>query len=78
MRVTWLAVVAGLIAVGNTLPRRRVTAYGTAAVLRTLGVLLLAVPEALPGLCVAGSGQMEDLQPMDGVEPMGSALPRQL
>jgi predicted metal-binding membrane protein len=78
MSVTWMAVVAGLIAVEKTLQWRRVATYGTAAVLCTLGVLLIAVPEALPGLSVPGSGQTEDMQPMDGMEPMGSALPRQL
>ncbi len=70
MSVTWMAVVAGLIAVEKILPWRRVATYGTAAVLLALGVLLLAAPEAIPALSVPGSG------PMSEMEPMGS--PRQL
>jgi predicted metal-binding membrane protein len=72
MSVAWMAVVAGLIAVEKTLPWRRVATYGTAAVLLTLGVLLLAAPDAIPALTVPGGDPMNE-QPM---EPMGS--PRQL
>jgi predicted metal-binding membrane protein len=50
MSVTWMAVVAGLIAVEKTLPWRRAATYGTALVLLTLGVLILVAPDALPGL----------------------------
>lgn len=66
MSVAWMAFVAGLIAVEKTLPWRRVATYGTAALLLTLGVLLLAAPDAVPGLTVPGSG------PMGGMEPMGA------
>jgi predicted metal-binding membrane protein len=66
MSVAWMAFVAGLIAVEKTVPWRRVATYGTAALLLTLGVLLLAAPGAVPGLTVPDSG------PMDGMEPTGS------
>lgn len=66
MSVAWMAFVAGLIAVEKTVPWRRAATYGTAALLLTLGVLLLAAPGAVPGLTVPGTG------PMDGMEPMGS------
>jgi predicted metal-binding membrane protein len=66
MSVAWMAFVAGLIAVEKTLPWRRVATYGTAALLLTLGVLLLAAPGAVPGLTVPDTG------PMDGMEPMSS------
>jgi predicted metal-binding membrane protein len=66
MSVAWMAFVAGLIAVEKTVPWRRVATYGTAALLLTLGVLLLAAPGAVPGLSIPDSG------PMDGMEPMGS------
>ena len=66
MSVAWMAFVAGLIAVEKTVPWRRTATYGTAALLLTLGVLLLAAPGAIPGLTVPGGG------PMDGMEPMGS------
>jgi predicted metal-binding membrane protein len=65
MSVVWMAVVAGLIAVEKTLPWRRVATYGTAALLLTLGVLLIVAPDLLPALTVPGSGQM------DGMDPMG-------
>ena len=75
MSVIWMAVVAGLIAVEKILPWRRVATYGTAVVLLTLGVLLLAAPEAIPALSVPGDEVPGD-EPMDEMEPMGS--PRQL
>lgn len=61
MSITWMAVVAGLIAVEKTLPWRRVATYGTTAVLLVLGVLLLAAPHAIPGLTVPGNEQMDTM-----------------
>ena len=52
MSVSWMAVVAGLIAVEKTLPWRRIATYGTAAVLLALGVLVLVAPHALPALTI--------------------------
>jgi predicted metal-binding membrane protein len=52
MSAVWMAVVAGLIALEKILPWRRTATYGTAVVLLTLGVLVLAAPQALPGLTV--------------------------
>ena len=52
MSPVWMAVVAGLIALEKTLPWRRTATYGTAVVLLTLGALVLAAPQALPGLTV--------------------------
>jgi predicted metal-binding membrane protein len=66
MSVAWMAFVAALIAVEKTLPWRRVATNGTAALLVTLGVLLLATPGAVPGLTIPDSG------PVDGMEPMDS------
>jgi predicted metal-binding membrane protein len=56
MSVPWMAVVAALIAVEKTLPWRRVATYGTAALLLTLGVLLLVAPQAIPALTVPDAG----------------------
>ena len=64
MSVTWMAVVAGLIAVEKMLPWRRVAPYGTVGLLLVLGVLLLAAPRAVPGLTVPGSEQMDEMDPM--------------
>jgi predicted metal-binding membrane protein len=69
MSLTWMALVAGLIAVEKTLPWRRVATYGTAIVLLTLGVLLFAAPHAIPALTVPGTDQMTEMNEM---EPMPS------
>jgi predicted metal-binding membrane protein len=66
MSIAWMALVAGLIAAEKILPWRRVANYGTAAILLTLGVLLLAVPAAIPALTLPGH------QAMPGMEQMGS------
>jgi predicted metal-binding membrane protein len=62
MSAVWMAIVAGLIALEKTLPWRRVATFGTAIVLLTLGVLLLAAPDAIPGLTIPTGGMMA---PMD-------------
>jgi predicted metal-binding membrane protein len=67
MSVTWMAVVAGLIAAEKFLPWRRTATYGTATILLALGVLVVAAPSALPGLTVPGHDQ-----PMHEMAPMGS------
>ena len=64
MSVVWMAIVAGLIAVEKLLPWRRVATYGTAAALLTLGVLLLAAPDAVPGLTIPGNGSMSQMDQM--------------
>jgi predicted metal-binding membrane protein len=66
MSVTWMAVVAALIAVEKTVPWRRVATYGTTIVLVVLGVLMLVAPDALPGLTVPG------MNPMPSMSEMGS------
>ncbi|MDQ4119508.1 MAG: hypothetical protein M3235_21490 [Actinomycetota bacterium] len=58
-----MAVVAGLIAVETTLPWRRFAVYGT-VVLLTLGVLLLAAPDAIPTLTIPGADSMTEMAPM--------------
>jgi predicted metal-binding membrane protein len=57
MSITWMAFVAALITVEKTLPWRRVVTWGTAAVLLSLAVLLVAEPHAVPGLVVPGGAQ---------------------
>jgi predicted metal-binding membrane protein len=64
MSLTWMAFVAGLIAIEKTLPWRRVATYGTATLLLTLGVLLLAAPHAIPALSVPSSDQMNHMEQM--------------
>jgi predicted metal-binding membrane protein len=64
MSVTWMAVVAGLIAVEKTLPWRRLATYGVAFLLLVLGVLLLAAPDTIPSLTVPASGPVDEMQQM--------------
>jgi predicted metal-binding membrane protein len=66
MSMTWMAVVAGLIAIEKTVPWRRVATYGTTIVLVVLGVLMLVAPDALPGLTVPS------LNPIPSTSRMGS------
>ena len=66
MSVTWMAVVAGIIAFEKTIPWRRVATWGTTLVLVTLGVLVLAAPDALPGFTVPNHGEMPTMAPMRG------------
>jgi predicted metal-binding membrane protein len=54
MSVTWMAVVAGLVALEKTLPWRRVATHATTVILVALGVLVLVAPAALPGLTMPG------------------------
>lgn len=63
MSVIWMAFVGGLIAVEKTLPWRRAATYGTAAILLVLGVLLIASPDAVPGLAEPGGQQMHMTMP---------------
>jgi predicted metal-binding membrane protein len=58
MSITWMAVVAGLIAAEKTVPWRRVALYGTAAILLALGVLLFTSPNAIPGLTIPDGNPM--------------------
>jgi predicted metal-binding membrane protein len=58
MSVSWMAFVAGLIAVEKTLPWRRVVNYGTATILLVLGILVLVAPDALPALTIPATDSM--------------------
>jgi predicted metal-binding membrane protein len=61
MSITWMALVAGLIAIEKTLPWRRVAVYGTASLLLLLGLLILVSPHAVPWLTLPGG---EEPMPM--------------
>jgi predicted metal-binding membrane protein len=61
MSVSWMAFVAGIIAVEKTLPWRRGVTYSTAVVLAVIGVLLLVAPQVLPWLTIPSGQSM----PMD-------------
>ena len=56
MSLVWMAFVAALIAAEKTLPWGRTVTYTTAAILLVLGVVLIAAPDAIPGLTIPGAG----------------------
>jgi predicted metal-binding membrane protein len=56
MSLAWMAFVAALIALEKTVPWGRTVTWGTAALLLVVGVLLLAAPDAIPGLTLPDSG----------------------
>jgi predicted metal-binding membrane protein len=58
MSLTWMAVVAALIAAEKTLPWQRTVMLGTASLLLALGVALIVAPESIPGLTIPGHGSM--------------------
>jgi predicted metal-binding membrane protein len=56
MSLAWMALVAAFIAAEKVLPSGRTVTVGIAAILLTLGILLVAAPDALPWLTIPGSG----------------------
>ena len=56
MSLTWMVVVAALIAVQKLAPWRQAAVMATVAVVLALGVALLVSPAAVPGLTVPGHG----------------------
>jgi predicted metal-binding membrane protein len=64
MSLTWMAVVAGLIAIEKTLPWRRVATYATTGLLLALGLVLLTAPQGLPALTIPASNPMHNMTPM--------------
>jgi predicted metal-binding membrane protein len=59
MSIAWMAFVAALIALEKLLPWQRIATYGTAAILLIIGIVLIAAPDAIPGLTIPGSGMMD-------------------
>jgi predicted metal-binding membrane protein len=52
MSVTWMAVIAALIALEKLLPWRRAASWGTGAILMVLAVAVLTVPQDVPALVI--------------------------
>jgi predicted metal-binding membrane protein len=62
MSLAWMALVAALIALEKIVPARRaVVTYTTAGLLLVLGVLIIAAPDAIPGLTIPGHGGMDSM-----------------
>jgi len=58
MSVSWMAFIAGIVAVEKTIPWRRGVTYATAAVLVAIGVLMLVAPDLVPGLTIPSGETM--------------------
>jgi predicted metal-binding membrane protein len=65
MSLAWMAFIAGVIAIEKLLPWRRAVTWGTAAVLLTLGVLVLFAPDLIPGLTVPEPMPADEMMPAD-------------
>jgi predicted metal-binding membrane protein len=66
MNITWMAVVAGLIALEKTLPWRRAATWVTAATLVALAIAVLVAPHDVPGFVVPDG-------PASSMHAMGSS-----
>jgi predicted metal-binding membrane protein len=65
MSLIWMALVTALIALEKTVTRGgKATVYATALILLVLGVVLLASPDAVPGLTIPGGTPEADAMPM--------------
>lgn len=64
MSIVWMTLIAALIALEKTIPWRRAATYTTAAVLLTLGILLLTAPELIPALTIPTSNPIHEMTPM--------------
>ena len=52
MSLTWMALIAALIALEKTIPWRRAATWATAALLILLAVAVIVTPHNVPGLVV--------------------------
>jgi predicted metal-binding membrane protein len=64
MSLTWMVLVAALIALEKTLPWRRTITWGTAALLLALAVAVIAVPHDVPGLVVPSASSHSAMSSM--------------
>jgi predicted metal-binding membrane protein len=55
MSITWMVVIAALIAAERLAPWRRTAVYGLAAILAALAIWMAVAPGDLPGLTIPGS-----------------------
>jgi predicted metal-binding membrane protein len=65
MSLTWMALIAILIALQKISPWPRGARLATATVLAVLAAGLLAAPHRLPGLVLPGHGGMPSMKAMD-------------
>jgi predicted metal-binding membrane protein len=65
MSLTWMVLIAALVALQKLSPWPRGARLVTATVLAVLAAGLLAAPHQLPGLVVPGHGGMHPMKAMD-------------
>ena len=64
MSLTWMALIAGLVAVEKVGPWAGVAKWATAVVLVVLAVAILALPHDVPGFVVPAPGAMRTMAAM--------------
>ncbi len=64
MSLTWMVLIAGLVALEKTSPWPSAARFATAGVLTLLAVGMFAIPNEIPGLAVHGSGGMHAMKSM--------------
>ena len=64
MSLTWMALIAALVALEKAGPRPVAARLATAGVLSVLALGVLAAPGQVPGLVVPGSGGMHAMRAM--------------
>jgi predicted metal-binding membrane protein len=70
MSLTWMIVVAALIALEKTLPWRRTITWGIAALLVVLAIAVVAVPHDVPGLVVPSGSHGAAMSSMGSMDSM--------
>jgi predicted metal-binding membrane protein len=73
MSLTWMAMVASLIALEKTLPWHRTVTWATAGLLLALAIAVVAVPHDVPGLVVPGGSHAMSSMGAMGSSSMGSS-----
>jgi predicted metal-binding membrane protein len=64
MSLTWMALIAGLIALEKIAPRARAARLATVGVLAVLAAGVLAAPQHVPGLVLPHPGGMHAMKAM--------------
>jgi predicted metal-binding membrane protein len=73
MSLTWMALIAGLVALEKVGPWGRAAKVATAGILVVLAVAILALPHELPGFVVpSSSGSMHAMKAMAALRHLGS------
>ncbi len=70
MSLTWMVLVAALIALEKTLPWRRPVTWGIAALLVALAIAVVAAPHDVPGLVVPGGSHGAAMSSMGSMSSM--------